>query len=101
MDDRALAFAEADERPRGKFPGIIGYVRTGVHSQDDLWNLFEIISEITDIETIAIESSIDEVSRLRRQYGHCVMHKQACIRRRVGQRRDLEGRLALFYRDSV
>ena len=30
---------------------------------------FEIISEITDIETIAIESSIDEVARLRKQYG--------------------------------
>ncbi len=30
---------------------------------------FEIISEITDIETIAIDSSINEVSRLRKQYG--------------------------------
>jgi hypothetical protein len=30
---------------------------------------FEIISEITHIETIAIESSIDEISRLRKQYG--------------------------------
>jgi hypothetical protein len=30
---------------------------------------FEIISEISDIETIAVESSIDEISRLRRQYG--------------------------------
>jgi hypothetical protein len=30
---------------------------------------FEIISEITDIETIAVESSIHELSRLRKQYG--------------------------------
>ena len=30
---------------------------------------FEIVSEITDIETIAIASSNDEASRLRRQYG--------------------------------
>ena len=30
---------------------------------------FEIISEITYIETIAIESSIEEISRLRKQYG--------------------------------
>lgn len=30
---------------------------------------FEIISEITDIKTIAIESSIDEVARLRKEYG--------------------------------
>ena len=30
---------------------------------------FEIISEITHIETIAIESSIEEISRLRKQYG--------------------------------
>jgi hypothetical protein len=30
---------------------------------------FEIIGEITDIKTIAVESSIDELSRLRREYG--------------------------------
>jgi hypothetical protein len=30
---------------------------------------FEIISDITDIETIAIENSIYEVARLRKQYG--------------------------------
>ena len=30
----------------------------------------EIISEITEIETIAVESAIDEVLRLRKQYGH-------------------------------
>ncbi len=29
---------------------------------------FEIISEITDIETIALERSIDEVSHLRKHY---------------------------------
>lgn len=31
---------------------------------------FEIITEVTEIETIAIESSIDELARLRREYGH-------------------------------
>ncbi len=30
---------------------------------------FEIISEITDIETIAVGSSIRDVARLRRRYG--------------------------------
>ena len=30
---------------------------------------FEIISEITDIETIAIGSSIRDIARLRRRYG--------------------------------
>ncbi len=30
---------------------------------------FEIISEITDIETIAVGSSIREINRLRKQYG--------------------------------
>jgi hypothetical protein len=30
---------------------------------------FEIISDITDIKTIAIENSIHEVARLRKQYG--------------------------------
>jgi hypothetical protein len=30
---------------------------------------FEIISEIADIQTIAVEGSIDELSRLRKQYG--------------------------------
>jgi len=31
---------------------------------------FEIITEVTEIETIAIESSIDELARLRSEYGH-------------------------------
>ena len=30
---------------------------------------FEIISEITDIETIAVGSSIRDIARLRRRYG--------------------------------
>jgi hypothetical protein len=30
---------------------------------------FEVISEITDIETMAVGSAIREVARLRRQYG--------------------------------
>jgi hypothetical protein len=54
---------------------------------------FEIISEITDIETIAIESSIDEVSRLRRQYGQGRWRKLkgvAMIRLRNGRVRKAE-----------
>jgi hypothetical protein len=31
---------------------------------------FEIISDITDIEPIAVGSAIREVARLRKQYGH-------------------------------
>ena len=30
---------------------------------------FEILDEITDIETIAIENAIREIARLRKQYG--------------------------------
>ncbi len=30
---------------------------------------FEIISEITDIETIAVDNAIREIARLRQQYG--------------------------------
>jgi hypothetical protein len=30
---------------------------------------FEIISEITEIETIAIDRSIDELARLRKEWG--------------------------------
>ncbi len=54
---------------------------------------FEIISEITDIETIAVESSIDEVSRLRKQYGHGRWRKLkdiAMIRVRSGRVRKAE-----------
>lgn len=31
---------------------------------------FEIISQITQIEIIAVEHSIDEIERLRREYGY-------------------------------
>jgi hypothetical protein len=54
---------------------------------------FEGISEITDIETIAIESSIDEVSRLRKQYGQGRWRKLkgvALIRLRSGRVRKVE-----------
>lgn len=36
---------------------------------------FEIISEITDIEVIAVGSSIHDLSRLRKQYGRGKMEK--------------------------
>ena len=54
---------------------------------------FEIISEITDIEIIAIDSSIDEVSRLRKQYGQARWRKLkgvAMIRLRSGRIRRAE-----------
>lgn len=54
---------------------------------------FEIISEITEIETIAIESSIDEVLRLRKQYGQGHWRKLkgvAMIRLRSGRVRKAE-----------
>jgi hypothetical protein len=31
--------------------------------------VFEIIGDITDIETIAVDSTIQEIARLRQQYG--------------------------------
>jgi len=31
---------------------------------------FEIVDKITDIETIAVGSSIRDIARLRKQYGH-------------------------------
>ena len=54
---------------------------------------FEIISEITDIETIAVENSIDEVSRLRKQYGQSRWRKlkgAALVRLRNGRIRKAE-----------
>jgi hypothetical protein len=54
---------------------------------------FEIISELTSIETIAIDSSIDEVARLRKQYGQGRWRKLkgvAMIRLRNGRVRKAE-----------
>ena len=54
---------------------------------------FEIISDITDIETIAIENSIHEVARLRKQYGQGRWRKLkgvAMIRLRNGRVRKAE-----------
>ena len=54
---------------------------------------FEIISEITEIEIIATESSIDEVVRLRKQYGQGRWRKLkgiAMIRLRSGRVRKAE-----------
>ena len=54
---------------------------------------FEIISEITDIEIIAIDSSIDVVSRLRKQYGQARWRKLkgvAMIKLRSGRIRRAE-----------
>jgi hypothetical protein len=54
---------------------------------------FEIINEITDIETIAVESSIAEVARLRKQYGQGRWRKLkgvAMIRLRSGRARKAE-----------
>jgi hypothetical protein len=54
---------------------------------------FEIISEIADIETIAVETSIDEVSRLRKKYGERRWRKLkgvAMIRLRSGRVRKAE-----------
>jgi hypothetical protein len=54
---------------------------------------FQIISEITDIETIAVETSIGEISRLRKQYGHGRWRKLkgvAMIRLRIGRVRKAE-----------
>jgi len=54
---------------------------------------FEIISEIREIETIAVETSISEISRLRKQYGHGRWRKLkgvAMIRLRSGRVRKAE-----------
>jgi hypothetical protein len=54
---------------------------------------FEIISEISEIETIAIESSIDELLRLRKKYGQGRWRKLkglAMIRLRTGRVRKAE-----------
>ncbi len=54
---------------------------------------FEIITEITCIETIAVESSIDEILRLRKRYGQGRWRKLkgiAMIRLRNGRVRKAE-----------
>lgn len=54
---------------------------------------FEIITEITGIETIAVESSIDEISRLQTRYGQGRWRKLkgiAMIRLRNGRVRKAE-----------
>lgn len=54
---------------------------------------FEIITEITGIETIAVESSIDEISRLQKRYGQGRWRKLkgiAMIRLRNGRVRKAE-----------
>ena len=54
---------------------------------------FEIISEITEIDTIAVDNEIDEVKRLRKQYGQGRWRKLkgvAMIRLRSGRIRKAE-----------
>ena len=54
---------------------------------------FEIIGEIIDIETIAVGSSIREIGRLRKQYGHGCWRKRkgvATVRLRNGRIREVE-----------
>jgi len=54
---------------------------------------FEIISAITEIDTIAISNSIDELKRLRKQYGEGRWRKLkgvAMIRLRSGRVRKAE-----------
>jgi hypothetical protein len=54
---------------------------------------FEIIGQITDIETIAVGSSIREIGRLRKQYGRGRWRKRkgvATVRLRNGRIRQAE-----------
>jgi hypothetical protein len=54
---------------------------------------FEIIGEVTGIETIAIDSSIGEIARLRRQYGQSRWRKRkgvAILRLKNGRIRRAE-----------
>ena len=54
---------------------------------------FEITSEITDIETIAVGSSIREIARLRKQFGAGRWRKMkgvAIVRLRSGRIRKVE-----------
>ena len=56
-------------------------------------NSFEVISDITDIETIAVSTSVRELARLRKQYGSCRWRKLkgiAMIRLRTGRVRRAE-----------
>jgi hypothetical protein len=54
---------------------------------------FQIVSEITEIETIAVERSIGDIARLRKQYGQGRWRKLkgvAIIRLRNGRMRKAE-----------
>jgi len=56
-------------------------------------NSFEVISDITDIETIAVSTSVRELTRLRKQYGSGRWRKLkgiAMIRLRTGRVRCAE-----------
>jgi len=56
-------------------------------------NSFEVISDITDIETIAVSTSVRELARLRKQYGSGRWRKSkgiAMIRLRTGRVRRAE-----------
>jgi len=56
-------------------------------------NSFEVISDITDIETIAVSTSVRELTRLRKQYGSGRWRKLkgiAMIRLRTGRVRRAE-----------
>ena len=56
-------------------------------------NSFEVISDITDIETIAVSTSVRELARLRKQYGSGRWRKLkgiAMIRLRTGRVRRAE-----------
>jgi hypothetical protein len=56
-------------------------------------NSFEVISDITDIETIAVSTSVRELARLRNQYGSGRWRKLkgiAMIRLRTGRVRRAE-----------
>jgi hypothetical protein len=56
-------------------------------------NSFEVISDITDIETIAVSTSVRERARLRKQYGSGRWRKLkgiAMIRLRTGRVRRAE-----------
>ena len=67
------------------------YVQTS--SSGCLMEPFEIVSEITEIETIAVENSIRDLARLRKHYGQGRWRKLkgvAMIRLRNGRVREAE-----------
>jgi hypothetical protein len=54
---------------------------------------FEIVGEITDVETIAVGNSIREIARLRKQFGlgRCLKHNGvATVRLASGRTRKVE-----------